>query len=131
MIHIMQVSVIIPAAGSGRRMGNIKKPYIALAGKPILAHTLAVFQECPLVDRVVIAVAAGDEQTCIQDVIVPYGMDKADQVVVGGETRQESVFNGLKKLSSDIEAVVLVCTLSPGFRTTFPQPATTVFNTGL
>ena len=103
----MQVSVIIPAAGRGRRMGDVKKPYLDLAGKPVLAHALIVFQQCSLVNKIVVAVAAGDEQDCIRDVIIPYNIDKADQVVAGGETRQESVFNCLQKVSPDTDMVVV------------------------
>ena len=103
----MHVSVIIPAAGYGRRMGNVKKPYLDLAGKTILAHTLEVFQQCPLVDNIVVVVAAGDEQSCVRDVIMPHGMEKADQVVAGGETRQESVFNGLQSIPSDTDIVMV------------------------
>jgi len=41
----MKAAAIIPAAGSGERMGSsIKKPYIILQGMPLLAHTLRVLQ---------------------------------------------------------------------------------------
>ncbi|MFC1716313.1 2-C-methyl-D-erythritol 4-phosphate cytidylyltransferase [Candidatus Poribacteria bacterium] len=103
----MKVSVIIPAAGCGRRMGDVKKPYLDLAGKPILAHTLMVFQQCSLVSRIVVVVAVGDEADCVRDIIIPYEIDKADQVVAGGETRQESVFSGLQELSSDTDMVMV------------------------
>ena len=103
----MHVSVIIPAAGCGRRMGDVKKPYLDLAGKPILAHTLKVFQQCSLVDEIVVVVAAGDENECVRNVIIPHGVDRVDQVVAGGETRQESVFNGLQKVSPDTDMVVV------------------------
>ena len=103
----MHVSVIIPAAGQGRRMGNIKKPYLKLVGKPILAHTLMVFQGCSLVDEVVVVAAAGDEQNCIRDIAIPYELDKVHQVVAGGATRQESVFNGLQKVTPDTDMVVV------------------------
>ena len=103
----MRVSVIIPAAGQGRRMGNIKKPYLKLVGKPILAHTLMVFQQCSLVDEIVVVAAAGDEQDCIQDIAIPYKLDKVHQIVAGGKTRQESVFNGLQKVTSDTDMVVV------------------------
>ena len=97
----MQVSAIILAAGRGARMGGLeKKLYLDLAGRPILAHTLMVFQQCPLVDKILVVAAEGDEQNCVRDVVIPYGIDKADQVVTGGETRQESVFNGLQKLGA-------------------------------
>ena len=103
----MHVSVIIPAAGQGRRMGNIKKPYLKLMGKPILAHTLMVFQQCSLVDEVVVVAAAGDEQDRVQDITIPYKLDKVHQIVAGGETRQESVFNGLQKVTSDTDMVIV------------------------
>jgi len=103
----MQVSAIIPAAGHGKRMGGIKKPYMDLCGKPILAYALTVFQQCPLIDEILIVVAEGDEQACIRDVIVPYRIDKAHQVLTGGKTRQESVFNGLKKLTPDTDIVIV------------------------
>jgi len=105
--EIMKLSVIIPAAGSGRRMGGVKKPYLDLAGKPILAHTLAVFQQCDLVDDILVVAAGGDEDACICSVIDPYGMSKVCRVVAGGETRQESVFNGLRELASDTDMVMV------------------------
>lgn len=103
----MRVSAIIPSAGSGQRMGGIKKPYLDLVGKPILAYSLAVFQQCPLVDEIVVVVASGDEQDCIRSVIEPYGIEKVQCVIAGGGTRQESVFNGLRNLTSDTDMVIV------------------------
>jgi 2-C-methyl-D-erythritol 4-phosphate cytidylyltransferase len=103
----MQVSAIIPAAGSGARMGGIKKPYMDLAGKPILAHTLTIFQQCPLVNSIVVVTAKDDEARCVQDVVTTYGIDKSLSIVAGGDTRQESVFNALRELSSNTDVVVI------------------------
>jgi 2-C-methyl-D-erythritol 4-phosphate cytidylyltransferase len=103
----MHVSAIIPAAGSGARMGGIKKPYIDLAGKPILAHTLTIFQQCPLVNSIVVVTAKDDEARCVQDVVTTYGIDKSLSIVAGGDTRQESVFNALQELSSNTDVVVI------------------------
>lgn len=103
----METAVIIPAAGLGKRMGGIKKPYLYLAGKPILIHTLAIFQQCILIDKIVVVAAPGDEQACFQDMIAPYGLNKVHQVVTGGNTRQESVFNGLKILPKDTDMVIV------------------------
>ena len=88
-------------------MGGVKKPYLILRGRPVLAHTLTVFQRCPLVARILVVVAEGDEIGCVQDVIVPYGISKANHVVTGGDTRQESVFNGLRDLAPDTDMVVI------------------------
>lgn len=102
----MKVSTIIPSAGYGERMGGVKKPYILLDGKPILFHTLKVFQKCPLINDISIVVAAGDEQKCLDEVL-SYGNEKVSQVIAGGSTRQESVFNGLKSLSPDTDLVII------------------------
>lgn len=102
----MKVSTIIPSAGYGERMGGVKKPYILLDGKPILSHTLKVFQKCPLINDISIVVAAGDEQKCLDEVL-SYGNEKVSQVIAGGSTRQESVFNGLTSLSPDTDLVII------------------------
>ena len=53
----MKIAVIIPAAGSGKRLGyKTAKPYIRLADKPLLAHTLAVFQETKRINQVILVV---------------------------------------------------------------------------
>jgi 2-C-methyl-D-erythritol 4-phosphate cytidylyltransferase len=88
--------------------GLEKKPYLDLAGRPVLAHTLTVFQASPLVDEILVVVAEGDEQDCVREVITPYRIDKVDQVVTGGETRQESVFNGLQELEAQASCPHLV-----------------------
>ena len=92
----MKVSVIIPSAGLGKRMGGIKKPYIELAGKPILAHTLEIFQHCQSVNNILVVTAKGDEEYCSIDIIKSYSIDKATDIVIGGDTRQDSVFNALQ-----------------------------------
>jgi 2-C-methyl-D-erythritol 4-phosphate cytidylyltransferase len=111
----MKVSSIIPAAGLGTRMGGIKKPYIELAGKPILAHILSVFQQCCSVDNILVVTAKGDEEHCARDIIKYYAIDKVTDVVTGGDTRQESVFNALQKLSSDTDIVVIHDAVRPFF----------------
>ena len=103
----MRISAIIPAAGLGTRMGGIKKPYMDIAGKPILAYTLVAFQRCPFIDNIFIVTAKGDESRCIQDVVKIYSIDKPFSIVTGGDTRQESVYNALKDLSSNTDIVVI------------------------
>jgi len=103
----MEIAAIIPAAGLGKRIGDVKKPYLELAGKPMLVHTLIVFQNCPLINKIIVVAAAGDENKCLQDIVIPYKFDKVYKVVVGGDTRQESVFNGLRSLPSDTHIVLI------------------------
>jgi 2-C-methyl-D-erythritol 4-phosphate cytidylyltransferase len=98
----MQATVLIPAAGTGRRMGgSVSKQYLELAGKPILAHTLALFENHPLIDNIYPIVPPNDISYCQQQIVDRYGFTKVRKLVAGGPTRQESVKNGLAALAED------------------------------
>ena len=87
------VTLIVPAAGIGRRMSGSKpKQYLSIAGKPILAHTLQkLLQLNPL--KIVLVVSAQDREYESIDLV-----DQCD-VVIGGSTRAASVTNGLASLN--------------------------------
>lgn len=87
----MKTAVIIVAAGRGRRMGASRpKVLLPLAGRPVLAWSVATFLRHPLIARVVIA--AADEAAARRAL----GGDAGRvQLVSGGERRQDSVRNGL------------------------------------
>jgi 2-C-methyl-D-erythritol 4-phosphate cytidylyltransferase len=88
---------IIPSAGLGLRMGGKKKNLLPLLGRPALAHTLKAFEECGLVDSIILVVAPDDIGFCKIEVVERYGFKKVIKVVRGGETRQASVGLGLKE----------------------------------
>ncbi|MEF9952417.1 MAG: 2-C-methyl-D-erythritol 4-phosphate cytidylyltransferase [Clostridium sp.] len=92
-------TAIILAAGMGSRMNcGYNKQFIKIDNKEILAHTLRAFNRCSMVDNIVI-VASNNEIGYIKDNIVSkYGFNKVTSIVLGGDTRQESVYNGLKSL---------------------------------
>ncbi|BAB03826.1 2-C-methyl-D-erythritol 4-phosphate cytidylyltransferase [Halalkalibacterium halodurans] len=97
----MEYSVVIPAAGQGKRMrAGHNKQFIELGGKPILAHTLAVFEQDDWCTNVVI-VANEQEIEEMGELANRYQISKAKKIVAGGRERQESVFAGLKALSQD------------------------------
>lgn len=102
----MKVSAIIPAAGQGVRLGGkVPKQFLHLNGKPVLAHTLEVFEKSGKVDSIVLVVPAKDlRQTRSQWLNNPSIVEK---VVEGGEKRQDSVFNGFKELDTDTEIVLV------------------------
>ena len=98
----MKATVIIPAAGSGRRMGGtISKQYLELAGKPILAHTLTLFESHPLIDHIYLVVPAGDILFCQEQIVDRYSFSKVAQIVAGGAERQDSVRHGLDAVAQD------------------------------
>lgn len=104
----MKVVALIPAAGSGSRMGvSEKKPYLSLEGKPILAHTLIAFERCPLIDEVVLIVAKGDVEFSRMSIVEPFKCDKVKAIVEGGMRRQDSVWEGLKAIRGKCELVMV------------------------
>lgn len=106
----MRVTALIPAAGMGKRMAaGINKQYLKLGGKPILAHTLDVFEKAPFVDDVYVIVPEDEITYCRENVIESYGYTKVRRIVAGGRERQQSVFNGLKAADGlDIDDIVIV-----------------------
>lgn len=95
-----KIYALIPAAGMGKRMGAGKnKQYLLLDGKPILAHTLKVFQESPCIAGIYLVSPEAEIPFCREDVVERYGFTKVRAVVPGGAERQHSVYNGLRAMT--------------------------------
>jgi len=101
----MKTVVLVPAAGMGRRMGaSINKQYLDLAGRPILAHTLELFQKHPAIDSIYPILPEDEISYCQNHIVDRYEFSKVHRIVAGGAERQDSVFNGLRALKDDGEA---------------------------
>ena len=91
------IAAIIAAAGVGKRMGHqLPKPYLPLGGKPILAHTLKVFEAIPEIREVTVVVHPDDLDYCQDNVIARFNFKKVLRLVPGGKERQDSVYHALK-----------------------------------
>jgi 2-C-methyl-D-erythritol 4-phosphate cytidylyltransferase len=88
---------LVPAAGAGSRMGGeTPKQYLELAGQPLIAHTLRALAAFPVIERVFVVLAQGDEWW---DSLELGGLSGKVQVLrCGGATRAESVMNGLAQM---------------------------------
>jgi 2-C-methyl-D-erythritol 4-phosphate cytidylyltransferase len=103
-----RVVAVIPAGGTGTRMGaDVPKQFLPLGGVPMLLHSLRAFDRAPSVDAVILVVPHEEQRRALTDVIERYGVKKVQKVVAGGETRQQSVYNGLKETGPDVEIVVV------------------------
>jgi 2-C-methyl-D-erythritol 4-phosphate cytidylyltransferase len=107
----MKVSVILPAAGLGTRMGREKsgtsrKQFMLLDGAPILVHTIRKFLRCPSVTEIVIALRAEDMEWA-RGVVEQERPAKPVRIVQGGDTRQQSVENALEALGADTDLVAV------------------------
>jgi len=91
------LSAVIAAAGSGTRMGGLDKLFTPLAGRPLLAHALAAFEECPAVECVVLVLSPSSLERG-REMVEVYGFHKVSSVCLGGPRRQDSVCLGLESL---------------------------------
>ncbi|WP_203364272.1 2-C-methyl-D-erythritol 4-phosphate cytidylyltransferase [Bacillus sp. REN10] len=95
----MTYQVVIPAAGQGKRMkADRNKLLLSLQGRPVIIHTLEVFEKDPACKGIVLAVKQ-EEKPLFADLISEYKLSKVYKLVTGGEERQQSVYNGLKQLN--------------------------------
>jgi len=98
----MNITVIIPAAGQGKRFGNkLPKQFLNLNGIPVIIRTLMIFDDIEEIQNVIIAVDSSYKKL-LQDFILQFGIQKKVTFVRGGKERQDSIFNaiGLKAVQN-------------------------------
>lgn len=86
---------------------TIPKQFLEIAGKPVLAHTLGLFQDHPEIDGLWI-VAAKDCFGRVDKIVKEYGILKCCGIIEGGDSAQESIYNGLKAVSAQESADTIV-----------------------
>ena len=93
----MNVAVIF-AGGKGTRMRSqgVPKQFLKVHGKPILIHTLEIFEKNKNIDKIVVACVEDWIDYC-KNIIDEYDISKVEGVVPGGSTGQESIYNALVK----------------------------------
>jgi 2-C-methyl-D-erythritol 4-phosphate cytidylyltransferase/2-C-methyl-D-erythritol 2,4-cyclodiphosphate synthase len=102
------LAVIVVAAGRGERLkASAPKAFVELNGRTILEHSLTPIADLPALAQVVIAAPATHlaEATEIANSVLT--TDATLDVVVGGETRQQSIANALAVVSDDVEVVLV------------------------
>lgn len=91
----IRVGVVVPAAGEGRRMGGLRKPFLTLRGEPLLLHSLRTLLDHPRVTAVRVALAPDD---AAEPPAWLASLDGRLEVVAGGFTRATSVQAALAAL---------------------------------
>jgi 2-C-methyl-D-erythritol 4-phosphate cytidylyltransferase/2-C-methyl-D-erythritol 2,4-cyclodiphosphate synthase len=102
-----KVAAIIPAAGSGVRMGlATPKQFFELDGTPILIHTLQVFQQVESIGHIIVVVP---QESCawVEEQVQKFHISKIFKVIAGGKHRQDSVLAGLEALPPEVELVLV------------------------
>ncbi len=97
--HRESVYVLLPAAGGGTRMGaGRNKLLLPIGGVPVIIRTLRIFLAHPSV-RMVRIVTAPDDRDLFRSLCSDYGVTERITFADGGDTRQDSVRNGLEHLA--------------------------------
>ncbi len=104
LLRLKYCGAIIVAAGTASRMGGIDKITAPIGEETMIVRTVRAFEECDAIREIAIVTR--------QDLIVPvmdlcHSFKKLRAVVMGGETRQESVAMGLSALSSKVRLVAV------------------------
>ncbi|MFZ3590879.1 2-C-methyl-D-erythritol 4-phosphate cytidylyltransferase [Bacillus sp. DJP31] len=103
----MKYKVVIPAAGQGKRMNaGINKQFIQLGQLPVIIHTLSVFEHDPDCTGIILVINEKETAT-FEEMLWTYQIKKVQHLVRGGKERQHSVYNGLVKMDSNVELVLV------------------------
>ena len=102
----MKTSVVIVCAGNSTRMGGVNKILLPLGDRKVIGVTMQAFQSCESVCEIII-VAREDDIPAIQAEAEAAGITKLAACTTGGATRQESVINGIRKISKETEFVAV------------------------
>ena len=96
----MNIAIIF-AGGSGVRMGaGVPKQFLEINGKPIIIHTLQLFQYHKMIDKIYVSILK-DYVDYMKELVEDYHLSKVVSVIPGGETAQDSIYNALKKAESE------------------------------
>ena len=105
----MNLAVIF-AGGSGVRMGaGVPKQFLEINGRPILIHTLSLFQDHEEIDKIYLAISK-DYIRYVQYLLEEFHIDKVAGIAEGGETAQDSIYNALRLAQEENpgDSVVLI-----------------------
>ncbi len=105
-------TAVIFAGGAGRRMHTKSRPkqFLEYQGKPIIVYTLELFDNHPMIDGIVVA-CVKEWIPFMEKMLKKFEINKVKKIVPGGESGQDSIYNGLiaaKEISYDKDNVVLI-----------------------
>jgi 2-C-methyl-D-erythritol 4-phosphate cytidylyltransferase len=102
------LTAIVVAGGRGLRMGATQpKQFLRLGSRPILAHTLRVFEAHGGFGRIYLVVGREYWERCQREVLRPLNLSTPIQLVPGGDERQDSVYNALAAMAPTTTWVVV------------------------
>lgn len=96
----MNIAIVF-AGGSGVRMGaGVPKQFLEINGKPIIVHTLQLFQYHRKIDKIYVAVLE-DYIPYMQELVADFRLSKVAAVLPGGSTAQDTIYQALKRAEAE------------------------------
>ncbi|MDD5439739.1 MAG: 2-C-methyl-D-erythritol 4-phosphate cytidylyltransferase [Candidatus Omnitrophica bacterium] len=103
----MKVVALVPAAGKGKRLrGRIDKAFVTVNAKPLVAHTLTALENSPSIDTIILIVGKRSMGRA-RRMVSRYRFGKVRSIVRGGDTRSDSVWEGLKAVGTH-DGIILI-----------------------
>lgn len=88
-------------------MSDLPKQFLSLDDMPVLAHTLAIFEEAASIGRIILVVPKEGMKYAREEIVFRHKIRKVDHIRAGGEKRQDSVRNGLEVVEDRDDVVVI------------------------
>ena len=100
-------SAIIPAAGNSTRMAmGQSKQFLPLLGKPAIVYTLQAFEQAKSIDEIIL-VCRDEDKERLHTCVYMAGITKPVVFTLGGTSRQQSVFSGVRACASQTEYIII------------------------
>lgn len=104
----MKTAAILLAGGVGKRVGeDLPKQFLSILGKPIIFYSLEVFDRCSEIDSIYLVLPDEKINFFKEELLPKFPISKLKKIVSGGETRQNSTFNGFQAIPKEVEIVVV------------------------
>lgn len=98
-----RTTAVILAGGTGQRVGlSIPKQLLKIAGKAVIEHTLAIFEQSDAIDDIIVLMAPGYVPD-VEKIVTKAGLKKVSRVIEGGTTRNETTERAIAALSEELE----------------------------
>lgn len=122
----MSIIAILTAGGTGTRTHqDLPKQFLNVENKPMIIYTLEAFQQHPSIDEIYVSCLDG-WNTILEAYAKQFNISKLKRIVTGGNTGQESIYNGLKAIKEDhISTDDIVVMIHDGNRPMLPQDVIT------
>ncbi len=99
-------SAIIVCAGSASRMGGVNKILMPLGDSNVIGHAMRAFEHCPDIAEIII-VTKPDNEPAIRETAEALGITKLSCITEGGDTRQQSVMKGLRRVAKESQYIAI------------------------